>query len=118
MVTDVEMVRLCADAMGYDILRATGELPFVVHDGIHEQYDPFHDYAQTMDLVRKFGYLVWQHGMGRSDPVRHIVEKVARYRLEESCVRCGKRFGEPGGMPDGKWVTLTNCGCVYAGELS
>ena len=62
-MTDLEMTRLCAEAMGYDFhppkkfifptVSATRNqlVPFVAHNS---PYDPLHDDAQAMALVKKF----------------------------------------------------------------
>lgn len=59
-MTDLEMVRLCAEAMGYSSLVA---IPTV--DSTHRAYSPpqyaycpLHDDAQAMELVKKFKLLL------------------------------------------------------------
>ena len=48
-MTDLEMTKLCAEAMGYTLLEINGNLVPVEHDG----WDPFTNDAQAMALVRK-----------------------------------------------------------------
>ena len=52
-VTDLEITRLCATAMGYTSISTNhGGLPLFTHEaGI---YDPLHDKAQAMELVERF----------------------------------------------------------------
>jgi hypothetical protein len=96
-MTDLEMVRLCAEAMGY--------IPFGPADTPHGQvwltkvagevYDPLHDDAQAMALVKKFGLSIapelgqgrglWRVNHWRDPPLvldtdlnRAIVECVAK----------------------------------------
>ena len=56
-MTDLEMTRLAAEAIGLDVyVDAYGDLclPNVDHDGDNYHYWPLHDDAQAMALVKKF----------------------------------------------------------------
>ena len=100
-MTDLEITRLCAQAMGYDFVasekhvrtRATGSL--LPYD---RYYDPLHDDAQAMALVKKFQLSVywiadseggwsaaWDFGphvyADNSDINRAICECVAKMQL-------------------------------------
>lgn len=63
-MTDLEMTRLCAEAMGYveDVEASPLFLGIAIRDdelGDWYQYDPLHDDAQAMALVKKmnaFGF--------------------------------------------------------------
>lgn len=56
-MTDLEMTKLCAEAMGYSESRASlvvlaGQV--IVNDGVNSRFDPLHDDAQAMALVKRF----------------------------------------------------------------
>lgn len=59
-MTELEMTRLCAEAMGYEHFVTDTDHVFpigtVLHSGpgITYVYDPLHDDAQAMALVKKF----------------------------------------------------------------
>ena len=57
-MTDLEMTRLCAEAMGLDVWlephRGTIMRYHYWKDNVAEQYSPLHDDAQAMALVKKF----------------------------------------------------------------
>ena len=57
-VTDLEITKLCAEAMGYKFTRLNPyELSGILVNGIVDEesrYDPIHDDAQAMALVKKF----------------------------------------------------------------
>ena len=64
-MTDLEMTRLCAEAMGYEFGKVIGEysqdqIRFIGKVGINNEitwerkYDPIRDDAQAMALVKKF----------------------------------------------------------------
>src|SRR3990167_6496651 len=55
-MTDLEMTKLCAEAMGYRLLRVENgfmqsENHYFIQSG---SYNPLHDDAQVMALVKKF----------------------------------------------------------------
>lgn len=109
-MTDLEMVRLCAQAMGYRITETKdGRYRVVANDDgvmmigdepqILRRYNPLHDDAQAMALVKKFdltlrkmkspkGWMVadfgWStcngahRGFSKTDLNRAIVECVAK----------------------------------------
>ena len=57
-MTDLEITRLCAQAMGYAVLREydDGALAVDVHlgpiNGVGDEFDPLHDYAQSIALLK------------------------------------------------------------------
>lgn len=54
-MSDVEITRLCAKAMGYaEHHHATDKIAWTSFDGAGEIYDPLHDDAQAMALVKRF----------------------------------------------------------------
>jgi len=54
-MTDLEITRACAWAMGYWFDEETYSVGFAYEDDIEEEkYDPLHDDAQAMALVKKF----------------------------------------------------------------
>ena len=56
-MTDLEMTRLCAEAMGIATEESFGVLAAYYKEGlglIQETYDPLHDDAQAMALVKRF----------------------------------------------------------------
>ena len=57
-MTDLEITKLCAEAMRYTIAKEFTELvPLAVRDGRESgafSYNPLHDDAQAMALVKKF----------------------------------------------------------------
>jgi len=54
-MTDLEITRLRAKAMGYEVVQRTGrkEHGWWAME-LCKHYDPFHDDAQLMELVKKF----------------------------------------------------------------
>ena len=54
-MTDLELTRLCAEAMGRDVKLREGKYYGVTL----VCYDPLHDDAQAMALVKKFGLSCW-----------------------------------------------------------
>ena len=104
-MTDHEMTQLCAQAMNLEVGEVTGYLyimPLILGvgaDGKNKLYDPLHDDAQAMALVKKFYLNItrfpheeWQvnHWTGKNwtrsclhvDLTRAICECVAK--MEES----------------------------------
>ena len=62
-MTDLEMTTLCAEAIGLHVGRIIVDSVFVCdsdEDIPTIQYDPLHDDAQAMALVKKFALCVWQ----------------------------------------------------------
>ena len=96
---DIDIVRKCAERMGYTLepyskgIRLRGEdgyVCMVIGDSpIAKQYDPLHDRAQAMDLVIKFGLFIdppdWQPVKGWNTwQVNHYAGgKVTEIRSED-----------------------------------
>ena len=54
-MTDPEMTKLCAEAMGYPLVEVDGLRVWCGINFAHDIFDPLHDDAQAMALVKKFG---------------------------------------------------------------
>jgi len=75
-MTDLEMTRLCAEAMGY-VSCIGGVQPRGEQRELYWRtprgemakyaYDPLHDDAQAMALVKKFDLSVWGHSYAAGD---------------------------------------------------
>ena len=70
-MTDLEMTRLCSEAMGLEIIKGTNHYLMVraVVDGAHGlsfHFDPLHDDAQAMALVKRFSLQIHHHGCADS----------------------------------------------------
>lgn len=59
-MTDLELTKLCAEAMGYE-LHLTDSLPMMVGFSLGIAWNPLHDDAQAMALVKKFGLAVYRY---------------------------------------------------------
>ena len=57
-MTDLEITKLCAEAMGIDYFSGTEVVSIRYPRGDSEIYDPLHDDAQAMALVKKFGVTI------------------------------------------------------------
>ena len=53
-MTDLEITKLCAEAMGVDFSKGFGTITCKECGEIGIPYDPLHDDAQAMALVKKF----------------------------------------------------------------
>lgn len=100
-MTDIELTRLCAEAMGLlDLPEYRAEAGRVVNRATQTYYDPLHDKAQAFELVERFhlhilpglrtpeGRQEWHvvdpHGEGFSkDLNRAIVECVAKIASQD-----------------------------------
>ena len=67
-MSDTEITRLCAEAMGLDVADDAepvhywqGRNPASLH-----RYDPLHDDAQAMALVKRFDMVIERNGGGRA----------------------------------------------------
>lgn len=61
-MTDLEMTKICADAMGVEVVPSTsvdGGWATVLNQNCGDFYDPLHDDAQAMALLKKFR--LWVH---------------------------------------------------------
>lgn len=56
-MTELEITKLCAEAMGLSWLKEFGDC-VLLHDSMASEYDPLHDDAQAMALVKKFELVV------------------------------------------------------------
>src|SRR3990167_11420116 len=102
-MTDLEMIRLCAEAMALNYAVATdglggqhiNETVYADATAIHVRtYDPLHDDAQAMALVKKFKLLV-NNGVGHSSTdIWHVQtqddrdESVECQTLNRAIVEC------------------------------
>lgn len=80
-MTDLEMTRLCAEAMGFapcppsgpsDIILFVEEQNHPMLPKTHVRYDPLHDDAQAMELVKKFPITIGRTGEGFYAEMRRI----------------------------------------------
>lgn len=73
-MTDLEMTKLCADAMGYEVFG--GHVAWVVAKPEAERgkYDPLRNDAQAMALVKKFGLRIDEAPEGRGAEVWEVVK--------------------------------------------
>lgn len=83
--TDEEMVKLCAEAMGFEVYEDRGGLhhqtaPRDLSGG--KRYDPLHDDAQAMALVKKFAVQTEKVGSNW-----HAVIEGGWYGMDESLNR-------------------------------
>lgn len=53
-MTDLEMTKLCAEAMGFEYTDFHFPTVILTGDNSGEDYDPLHDDAQAVSLVKKF----------------------------------------------------------------
>ena len=68
-MSDIEITRLCAKAMGYHSILSSSYPPLVWFDTDSQagfRYDPLHDDAQAMALVKKFSLQIHHHGFAGS----------------------------------------------------
>ena len=66
-MTDLEITKLCAEAMGIDFSKGYATIHCEECDEYGISYDPLHDDAQAMALVRKFEISIawsWTGQMG------------------------------------------------------
>ena len=96
-MTDLEITRFCAQAMGVDVHESTfnsGRIGLFPRTGY--EYEPLHDDAECMALVKKFrllvdgGNVLWcvhgdvfGSGVINADLNRAICESVARMQQEQ-----------------------------------
>ena len=58
-MTDLEITKLCAEAMGLDWTEAVQHIWDMSPPHKEDPYDPLHDDAQAMALVKRFGLNIW-----------------------------------------------------------
>lgn len=77
-MTDLEIIKRCARAMGLEICfvnKEDQEISVVGQDGFDCLYDPLHDDAQAMALVKRFGlHLSFEPEEGNADVMLWTVE--------------------------------------------
>ena len=64
-MTDIEIIKKCAEAMGIDVVEVSRGLA-IPYDNFNEPqpfYDPLTDDAQAMALVKKFGLIIEPDGV-------------------------------------------------------
>ena len=72
-MTDPEITRLCAEAMGFLIVGETTPPSggvWAMQEGGGKQYHPLHDDAQAMALVKKFELSLWRATWKKDKPWR------------------------------------------------
>ena len=93
-MTDLEMTRLCAEAMGAELSDKSGlsiPLEFNADKQTIVRYDPLHDDAQAMALVKGLGLTcIFELGQGRESwNVQHWRAGLARNgNLNRAIVEC------------------------------
>ena len=88
-MTDLEMTKLCAEAMGYEAIE-TGALssPYILVREPYGRYHPLHDDAQAMALVKRFDLTLDKHGSSWWN-VEHILGSLAMHKdLNRAIVEC------------------------------
>ena len=85
-MTDLEITRLCAEAMGHGLAEYEGKLyvwsgksspRMLALDELGPPYDPLHDDAQAMALVKKFPISIM--------PIQMLGQKACIYRVTAIC---------------------------------
>ena len=84
-MTDLEITKLCAEAMGVDFSKGYATLMCMECDEYGITYAPLHDDAQAMALLKRFRLDLtisamlfnWSRGHGEHDLNRAICERVA-----------------------------------------
>lgn len=82
-MTDQEMTRLCAEARG--LTPRTPTLKKQFNERIFEFYNPLHDDAQAMALVKKFGLRIVEAPEGGGAEVWEVVKWDWRSNEDEVC---------------------------------
>ena len=97
-MTDLELTKRCAEAMGIGVEESHGVLAaYAKHDQhlVMEVYDPLHDDAQVMALVKKFELAVawsWAHRISvqpkpeDDEPIKHHCTHTDLNRAIVECV--------------------------------
>lgn len=101
-MTDLEATRLCAQAMGYRLERMAESEKWRLRDSDGDvvaglgagwkylvSYDPLHDDAQAMALIKRFGvatYIV--HGGNWTADMPELARSVANQSLNAAIVYC------------------------------
>jgi len=63
-MTDLEITKLCAEAMGLRVVKQLGVMRFPNTQFEDSLYDPLHDDAQAMALVKRFHLNIGQTTQG------------------------------------------------------
>ena len=99
-MTDLKIIKLCAEAMGYQVAGNHGDAAITVDGMATNRYDPLHDDAQAMALVKQFPidtiWAMWEaikNYQGHLDLNRAICECVAKMQEKknvpiDSAARC------------------------------
>jgi hypothetical protein len=71
-MTDIEMTRLCAEAMGYSVIATPGEFnaapTALLVDELQTSYDPLHNDGQAMALVKQMNLSITRGGEATDSP--------------------------------------------------
>jgi len=108
-MTDLEMTRLCAEAMGLSVtlhpIRGTIMRYWFMEGSVEREYAPLHDDAQAMALVKKF-YLLVNNGVGSSSTnIWHVQtqddkdESIENADLNRAIVECVAKMQAAKGQP-------------------
>ncbi len=116
-MTDLEMTKLCAEAMGYEVLQKYPPHPSITAcplegyiNGIWSRYEPFVNDAQAMALVKKFHLQINWKGCW---PAVGSWEPVHGSDLNRAIVECAAKSPEAGGHMSSPPLACLDCGKVY-----
>ena len=91
-MTDLEMTKLCAEAMGCELTMENGKPQMVIlfrgHLTNYCDYDPLHDDAQAMALVKKFHIALGWNKPGWAAFGQHDQRWIRGYDLNRAIVEC------------------------------
>ena len=103
-LTDLEMTRLCAEAMGYQFVSVNEYAPGILVNGIvadTSRYDPLHDKAQCLSLVEKCKLTVKPSGdawdVYYQDEYGYVYFDAADTDLRRAIVECAARMQQAKG---------------------
>lgn len=83
-MTDIEITRLCAEAMGYTvpITRNLGDRLMVPEGGDYCNYNPLHNDGQAMELVKTFPEEILKRLYREAPVFKHHPETINRAIVE------------------------------------
>ena len=107
-MTDLEITKACAEAMGYSHhtpkgtdLNPDGKIPLSVeYSGGMMRYDPLHDDAQAMALVQKLGldvqHYYWDNPVvSKHDAHGNLLAEVRNENLSRAICECVAKMQQP-----------------------
>ena len=102
LMTDLELTRLCAEAMGLKISKVYDGGTIVLSSShcFNHIYNPLHNDAQAMALVKKFGLRTGKNSVGQwtaEQPGNELLEGVlgvADPSLNRAIVECAAKLSQ------------------------